>query len=516
MSNKYRNKVPVNSPNNLLGNQQSVNQPLPYHMTEEYKNSFMNLRGNYAYVPTRKKYSTKTKIQSPMIRYSLDDINRWLQNPVQYEEQLRTLSNYLYDTNPTYKIVVRYMALLPMYAWTLSIDTSSGNVDKIKKNYMKAVQQVDKMNLKFEMLKASLVAYKNDYFFGYEIENKDSYFIMTLDNKYCQVSSIENGIYNFAFDFSFFDKFPHELPLYPEEFRLKYRMYKDNIHDKWIELESMKTVCFKTNIDTRYALPMFSGMFPSLYDLEQYKQMKKDRAENENYLLLHQKVPMDEKSGEINKILLDADLMNFFHEAASENLPDGIDVITSPMEITAVKTEKTKNDNDYVNEAMREVYNDGGISQFLFNSDKNTSIGLSKSINTDEELAFSLLRQMETWVNRKLNQMFSTLKLKFKFLNVTVFNQKEVAEQYLKMAQYGMPVVSDIMATLGYSTLDVMNKATLENDVLGLHDMLRPLASSHTQTNDSEGGRPQSSEDERSDSTQRTIDNDSNNRKVDG
>lgn len=514
MSNKYRNKAPINSPNQLYGNQ-SNNQPVPYYMTEEYKQSYIKSRNTYAYNPTRKRYSDKTKIQSPMIRYSLDDINRWLQNPVQYEEQLRTLSNYLYDTNPTYKIVVRYMALLPTYAWTLTLDTSSGNKDKIKKNYIKALQQVDKMNLKYELMKASLIAYKNDYFFGYEIENKDSYFIMSLDNKYCQVSSIENGVYNFAYDFSYFDKFSHELPLYPEEFRIKYRMYKDNIAEKWIELDSMKTVCFKTNIDSRYALPMFSGMFPSLYDLEQYKQMKKDRAENENYLLLHQKVPMDEKSGEINKILLDADLMNFFHQAASENLPDGIDVITSPMEITAVKTEKSKNDNDYVMEAMREVYNDGGISQFLFNSDKNTSIGLSKSVNTDEELAFALLRQMETWVNRKLNQLFPSFKLSFKFLNVTIFNQKDVAEQYLKQAQFGMPVVSDIMATIGYSGLDLINKATLENNILGLHDILRPLASSHTQTND-EGGRPQASDDSIGDAGIKTRDNNSNERRVEG
>ncbi|RKJ73024.1 hypothetical protein D7X33_20940 [Butyricicoccus sp. 1XD8-22] len=495
-----------------------LNKPVPYNQTEEFKDSIKKATNNYAYSPSSKKFSSKTKIQSPLIRYNLDDINRWLQNPVQFEEHLRKLSNYLYDNHPTYKLIVRYIALLPQYAWTLTIDTSSGNKDKIKKNYIKVLNQIEKMNLRYELVKASLVAYKNDFFFGYEIETKDDYFIMRLDNKYCKPSSIEGGVYNFAFDFSYFDQNNDELNVYPPEFKRKYLQYKSDKNKRWEELDSTKTVCFKTNIDTDYPLPMFSGMFPSIYDLEEYKKLKKDRAKNENYLLLHQRIPMDEKNPDLNKFLIDLDLANYFHNAASENLPDGIEVVTSPMELTAVKTEKSKNDNDYVLEAMREVYNDGGISQFLFNSDKSTSVGLSKSINTDEEIAFGLLRQMETWVNRKLKQMFSSIKCKFTFLNVTVFNQKDVAEMYLKQAQYGLPVKLEIAAVHGMTPLDVINKVALENDILGLHDLFIPLSSSHTQSGDgeSESGRSEKDEDELSEAGQATRDTDGNDRRING
>lgn len=490
--------------------------PIPYNQTDEFKESIKKAMNNYAYNPSTKKFSANTKMQSPLIRYSLDDINRWLQNPVQYEDQLRKLSNYLYDTHPTYKLIVRYMALLPQYSWMLTIDTSSGNKDKIKKNYMKILTQIDKMNLRYEMIKASLIAYKNDYFFGYEIETKDDYFILPLDNKQCKPSSIEGGIYNFSFNFSYFDSNKDELNNYPPEFKRKYQQYKDT-NENWIEIDSSKSVCFKVNIDSNYPLPIFSSMFPSIYDLEEYKKMKKDRAKNENYLLLHQLIPMDEKNPDLNKFLIDLDLAAYFHQQASENLPDGIEVVTSPMELTAVKTEKSKSDNDYVLEAMREVYNDGGISQFLFNSDKNTSTGLSKSINTDEELAFSLLRQMETWMNRKLKQLFSTVKCKFSFLDVTIFNRKEVMESLLKQAQYGLPVKLEIMSVgLNMSPLDVMNKISIENDILGLQDLLIPLVSSHTQSGDDiEKGRPTKSEDELGESGQQTRDNDSNAKRTD-
>src|SRR5690606_11958732 len=149
--------------------------------------------------------------------------------------------------------------------------------------------------------------YKNDFFFGYEIETDTSYFILPLDNKYCKISSYEDGIYNFAFDFSFFDSCNDELELNPVEFIHKYYNYKAT-KEKWIELDAKSTICIKTNIDTQYALPMFSGMFPSLYELEEYKKMKKDRTKNENYLLLHQRIPMDEKNPDLNKFLIDLEL----------------------------------------------------------------------------------------------------------------------------------------------------------------------------------------------------------------
>ncbi len=485
-----------------------------FHRTDEYQKKIAKGIGLFGYNPSIKRYSDKTKIQSPLIRYSLDEITRWLQNPTGNEQQLRDLSNYLYNTHPTYKLIVRYISLLPTYAYTVIPDTSSGNVDKIKKNFYDVVKYIDKLNLKFELQKASLIAYKNDIFFGYEMETKDSYFMFPLDNKYCKISSIENGIYYFAFDFSYFDTYPNELTLYPEEFQVKYHLYKINRDMRWQDIEPSKSVCFKTNMDVQYPLPLFAGMFPSIYELEEYKRIKKDRAKNDNYLLLHQKIPMDEKNPDLNKFLIDLDLAAQFHQNASTNLPDGIELVTSPMELTAVKTEKTKNDQNYVDEALKEVYNDGGISQFLFNSDKNTSVGLSKSVNTDEQLAFALLRQMETWMNNKLRRKFKNVK--FEFLNATIFNSKDLADQYLSMAQYGIPVKLEIASLLGMSPLDVINKAKLENEILGINDLFIPLQSAHTQSNKDGKGRPTISEDERADTTQTGIDNDSNNRRNEG
>lgn len=483
--------------------------------TEDYKKFARNLV-DYSYRTASKKFPKNVKINSPLIRYSLDDINRWLENPKQNEERLRILSNHLYDSNPTYKVIVRYLALLPKYYWSLNIDTTSGNSEQIKKVYFKILKQIKKMNLDYELMKASISAYKNDFFYGYEIETEESYFLLHLEHKYCKITSIENGLVQFSFDFSYFDAFKDELDTYPQEFRYKYAYYKQ-FGDRWLELDTDKAVCFKTNIDILYGLPMFAGMFPYLYEADEYRKMKKDRAKLDNYLLLQQLIPIDDKASDYDKFLISSEVAGQFHNSIASSLQDGIEVVTSPMELTAIKTEKTKNDNDYVTEALREVYNAGGISQFLFNSDKNTSIGLSKSIQTDEQIAFMFLRQLETWINRKLRKQFPTVDLNFKFLDITEFNRDDKAKQILQAAQYGVPLKLEIAATMGMTPLDVYNKVIIENEILKLQDLFIPLASSHTQTGDEkEGGRPTKSDGEVSDSTVVGRDKDSDDRKVNG
>ncbi len=463
----------------------------------------------------RMNYTDKKKKQS-VINYDIDTINKWMNNPVQYDQQLRTLSQYFYNVSSLYKLIVRYMALMPTYSYTVVPTDMPEKVDKakLKKQYMKTLSYIDRLNLKHEMIKAMIISFREDAFFGYEHESKDSYFIQQLDAKYCRISSIEDGVYNFAFDFAYFDSNRDELEFFPKEFKTKYNTFKAN-KERWIELDANKTVCFKVNSDFLYNLPPFATMFQSIVDLDEYKAIKKARAKNDNFMAFIQKIPLDEKNPDINKFLIDLDLAMTFHNMASDTLPEGVGVITSPMDIEAVKTEKGKTDSDLVSEAYREAFKDAGVSEFLFNSDKNTSVGLAKSINTDEQVVFAMLRQIERWVNRKLKNLSGVYKFKINMLDITVFNRDEQHKKYLESAQYGIPVVLEIGATLGLTPLDFMNKVTLESDILGLTDILKPLQSSFNKLDD-EGGRPAKSDSEISDSGQKNKDKGSDVKRKEG
>lgn len=447
------------------------------------------------------------------IKYSKDQIVKFLLEPKKFQKELRKLSNYLYNSSPNYKRLVQYFSSLLTFDFIIEpydLNLEKVNVDAFKKQYQKNVNLLENMNIPHEFLKVLRTAFKEDIFYGYEHSTDESYFIQKLDPDYCQIKSIEDGVYNFAFDFSIFDSDEDLLKKYPQEFINKHKIYKnDKKNNRWLELDSKKTICIKINEEIEYPIPPFNVVFEAVFDIDDQKRMRKVQTKMDNYMILTQQIPIDEKNGEANKFLIDLDTAISFHNKATQSLPEEVGLVTSPMKIEAIKLERKNKDTDRVAEAERDYYNAAGVSQTLFNSDKMTSTGVSKSVTTDEQIVFDVLRQLERWINRKLKNFNKTYKFRAKFLNNTIFNIKEVQERYLKAAQFGFPVKSALASSLGLSPSGLSNMTFLENDILGLHERMIPLSSAHTQSGD-EAGAPKKSDNEISDSGLKTRDNDGN------
>ena len=260
------------------------------------------------------------------------------------------------------------------------------------------------------------------------------------------------------------------------------------------------------------SFPPFAGSFDSIFDIEGFKRLRKDREEIGNYMILTQELPMRKDSDNNNDFLIDEDMMAYFHNMASNTVPENVGVITSPMKVEPLRFEKDRADSDGVARAERDFWSGSGTSQLLFNADKSTSQGLLMSIKTDEEIVFGVLTQIERWVNRYLKFQFNDIMFSLDILDVTFFNRKEMYEMYLGASQYGLPVKNHLSATIGLSPIETMNMAYLENDILELQDKFIPLASSHTMSSDdiatigSSEGRPKSDDADISDEGARTQD----------
>jgi hypothetical protein len=449
-------------------------------------------------------------------KYSKEDIIRFLQNPLVNQKQLREVSNYLYNASPNYKRLILYFSCLLTFDYVVEpygLNREKVEVDKFKKQYQKTLDLLEVMNIPHEFLKILKVAFREDVFYGYEHMIKDSYFIQKMNPDYCQISSIEDGVYNYAFNFSFFDQQANKdkLKKYPEEFEEKYKLYQnDKKKYKWQELSSENTVCIKINEDLDYPIPPFNTVFESVFDIEDYKRLKKTKTKIDNYMVLTHQIPMNENSDDPDSFLIELDTAIAFHNKASSALPEEVGLITSPMKMDAIKFDKNRTDADNVAQAERDYYNSAGVSQFLFNSEKATSVGLNKSVTTDEQILFAVLRQLERWTNRKLKNFNSTYKFRAKFLNTTVFNSDDVFEKYLKAAQYGFPVKQEVGATLGLSPSSIANKAFLENEILELHTSMLPVSSSHTQSGKDGVGAPGKKDDDLSEAGVKTRDTDGN------
>lgn len=450
-------------------------------------------------------------------KYTKEQIIGFLDNPQKNQEQLRKLSNYLFNTNANYRRLILYFSNLLTFDYTVDssdehLDVEKLEIEKFKKQYNQTIKQLENMNLPHEMLKVLKTAFKEDVFYGYEHSTTESYFIQKLNPDYCRLSGFEDGVYTFEFDFSYFDHKDRSVDSFAQEFQKKYKRYQnDKKNKRWQEIDAKNSICIKINEEVEYPLPPFNTVFESVYDIDETKRMRLIKNKMDNYMLLTQKIPVGESKGEPNNFLIDLDTAISFHNKAIQSLPEEVGLVTSPMDINAIKLERKNKDNDAVAEATRDYFNDTGVSQYLFNSDKANNASISKSIATDEQIVFGVLRQVERWVNRKLK--FSNNKYKFtvKFLNTTVFNKEDVQDRYLKAAQYGIPVIQELSASLGLSPSALTSKLTLQNDILKLHEKLKPLQSTHTQSSSGESeAKPLSNEDEISEEGLKTREGDKN------
>lgn len=440
-----------------------------------------DLENNKDYNPTYRKY-TKSQIIS------------YLENPASYEQQLRQMSQYLFNISNYYRRLIQYFAGMSTFSYIVvpyGVDYSKNvNLNKFRKGYYAVTNQLEKMNIRHEFSRVLMVAFRDDIYYGYVWETNDSYTFQQLDADYCKISSIEDGVYNFAFNFGYFDSNKERLPNFPPEFTTMYNAYKADNKLKWQELPSENSVCLKVNEQSYVPVPPFVSLFSALADIEDYRAISKDASEVNNYKALCLEIP----TGGDGTFLIDYDLCKEFYDMMCNVLPENIGAFMSPMKVTDWNFEKSGavSGTDEVAAAENSMWQQAGVNKILFGGGEDPSSStLNLSTINDQMIVFMMMRQIERWINRKLKSVSSSVKFKINILDVTYFNRVEMHNQYLKDGQYGLPVRSAIMATAGYSPSDLENLSYLENTVLELNKNEVPLTSSNTQSAaDNEGGRP--------------------------
>ena len=429
-------------------------------------------------------------------KYTKDQLVTYLGNPASYEKQLRNMSKYLFNISNYYRRLIQYFANMSTFSYTISpygLDRSKTiNANKFKKAYYSSVTAVELMNLPHEATKMFTIAFRDDVYYGYEWETNDSVAFQNLDADYCKISSIEDGVYNFAFNFSYFDSNQDKLPNYPPEFQTMYNTYKTNTQlYKWQELDSTKSICIKVNEHDYIPIPPFVSLFSALADIEDYRAISKNASETNNYKALAMEIPL----GNNGEFLIDYNDAKEFYGMMTNVLPPNIGAILTPMKLTDWNFEKSgvNSDTNEVAKAEATFFTTAGVNKILFGGGEDPSATtLNLCTVNDQMIVFAVMRQLERWVNRKLKSVSSSYKFRINFLPVTHYNVAEMHERYLKDATYGMPTRTAALATAGYAGTDYENMTYLENEILGLGNGEIPLKSSNTQSGSAgdEGGRP--------------------------
>lgn len=463
--------------------------------------------------------------------FNQENVTKYLENPIQYEKDLRKLSVVLETLSPQYQGIINYFPsiskFIPMVVPNMSKYTKNNSVDdkNLKKDYFKAIAHMEKLNIAHEFQRITGINTREDVFYGYVHETDDSFYIQQLNSDYCRISSISDGVFNFQFNFSYFDSNKKVdgiddelLETFPEEFKKGYDTYRKNTTKfKWQELDEDKTICIKMLEDLPFVFPPYSSLFSDLADLSTYKELAKNKTQVDNYKFIGMQIPLNSKDGKVNDFLVDVDTALMFYNMLLQNLPEGIGAFLSVTDFKDINFgTNSVSEKDNVNNAENNVFTSSGISPVNFGKGATTSTGLKASNLVDSARLFKLYRQFERWLNRKFKKEYKG-KFNIKLLDVTVFNLDETISQMLKLAQYGVPVKLQLSALCGVNQSIERGLTYLEDNVLNLSQEWKPLASSHTTSSadlTDEGGRPTVSEDNLSDEGQKTRDSDGNDRDI--
>ena len=428
----------------------------------------------------------------------LEALKEMIANPERYHKELVQISDQMYKTSGIYKRMVHYVSTSSTYSYVVDPIVNLGEnfkkkkeVERYKESYMNAIQRMGKINFKDEFSRIFKIALVNDVVYLYEHEDKDSLYLQQLPHDYCRISSITDGVFGFAMDFSYFDGKEVLLDSFPPEFKNKFLIYKNDRNMQWQEINPNKSFAFKYHNEyPNIIIPPFVSMLPAIKELEDGKKRAKLKQQMDNFMILVQNVPLNDKSQSANQFRVELDTAFMFHDMIEESLPENFSLITSGLPIEAIKMDKKATEDDITSKATREIFDEAGITQFLFNSEKSTAIGVKSSIKAIEQMTFDLISKVERWSSRRLKTMSGEYKFKTRFLDITHNSKEEAISDYIKTGSTGTATRRELMAASGQTPLEALNSFELES-VLGLQEKMQPLASSHTmKTGDSVGGRP--------------------------
>ena len=417
--------------------------------------------------------------------YTKEDINSYLTDPFKYEKDLRKASVYMYGASTHYKRIIQYFAGLSDLSYIVSpykVNTSSAKVSSIKRDYYKVSEVLSSMDIKTQFRKVLSVCLREDVFYGTMWVSTDNIVIQQLPSDYCSIDTIESGVPNVTFNFAYFSRKEGLLDYYPSEFKKKYNIYKNNSKLKWQELDSPTSFAVKCNSDILdYSIPPFVGIFREIYDIEDYKQLKKAKTELENYALLVMKLGLA-KDGRWE---LNFDKAKEFWMNLDSVLPEEVGSILTPMNLEKIDFNKNgTTDSDRIAESEEHLWSAAGVSSTLFNNKKASADSLLISVKADQAITFNIVKGIEAVINRYIQSLSFGKGFKVTFLDVSPYNRSEYAEMASKGMSLGMPLISTYCAVMGLDQSEMDSICLLEQDILELPKRFKPLMSSHTQSID--------------------------------
>lgn len=407
---------------------------------------------------------------------------------------MREISDFFYRISGIYSRMIRYMAFMYRYDWMVTpyVNDDKIKTEKVLDGFHKSLNTLDNFQVKKVLGEIALEILKFGVYYGYKIPCEDGIALQQLPANYCRSRLNKGNKPVVEFNMKFFDEqFRNTalrmkmLKMFPAEFSKGYVLYKtgklppefQGDTSGWYLLDPEQTVKFTVNGEV---YPAFISVIPLIIDLDEAQGLDRKKTLQRLLKIVIQKMPLD-KNGEL---IFDIDEAQQLHNNAVEMLSRaiGIDVLTTfaDVDVEDMADSQASVQTDDLQRVERQVYNEWGGSQMLFNT--NGNLALEKSIKNDESTMYNMLLQFEVFLNELLepyNKNKKRLEYKVQLLTTTVYNYETLAKLYKEQMQVGFSKMLPQIA-LGQSQSSILANAYFENDILDLVNVFIPPLMSST------------------------------------
>lgn len=426
--------------------------------------------------------------------YSLEEIYSILQEG-NFLNQLN-LSRTFYLKDNIYRRIVLYYAtlltydgiLVPHLAYNSNLSDAS-----FKKKYFQVLDYIENLAIKSTFTRIATRVLVDGAYFGIVLEkSRNKLIIKDLPAEYCSSQYKDYfGRDIIDFDLSYFDTFPTDsarksvLSNYPKEFQEAYRSYHLGKIGPYFRVPAELTVFFCLG---EAQTPLFLPILPDILDRKEVIDGEIDKQKEEIKKILVQHIPHLTEG----ELLFEPDEAKVMHDGAVEMMSGNpnVSVLTSYADVEAIVSKTAADTMSNIIDKMKEtVYTDAGASSELFAP--TGSLAVELSIKNDISLMMMLGNKFGDFITDLLNFLFGNQNISFKYsiLPLSVYTRKDFISDSLKLAQSGYSFLLPSIAS-GISQRDLTNLKELENNILGLTELLVPLSSSYTQSGTGEPGAP--------------------------
>lgn len=453
--------------------------------------------------------------------YSRDTLRTYLKSPKAYESQIRNLSRYLYRLCYEYRRICYFYATMicgDVFNIIPISDKDQTGEDLVDKWY-ETLMRWQRLDFKSELTKLLLVAWREDTVYGYVYDDSDqeggTCFYQILDGDYCRISSIEQGVFRYAFDFSYFRSHSTYLEYWDSEFKSKYEAYEKDATLRWQELDPERQICFKVNADDpTMDYPPFASLFESIISNIDLQALKTAKDELSAYKLLVARLKPLAGTNNPDDFEVDPITALKYYQKFADELPECVNACISPLPIEPIefKDLNTTDDTDMISSSLSNLFKRvGGV---ILDNDKTGSTIYEAQIIADMELAHgTLVPQINRYLNLYFNYVLGDDHSLIKYIEgVCPYTRKNKRKELLESAQNGLTRMK-IAILDGDTPLETISSLKLER-ALGLEELMIPLSTSYTQssseTDPINGGAPEKDETDLTDEGSSTREADKN------